>query len=309
MVQPSENPAATNRAETYPAPAALLAAARSCVRRGWHVFPLLPGTKVPSVCGWESKATLDPDMLITWWSRIPFNIGIATGPSGLLVVDLDVPKEGEDPDCSGERELRHLAHEAGHEVPDTFTVLTGRGGFHRYHLVPQRQELRNSAGRLAPHIDTRAAGGYVLAPGSAVNGNPYVVLDRRPPVPLPAWLSERLRPAPLPVNQPTAIRLRPGVVSRRQAAYLRSAIAREVRRVEEAPCGQRNRALFVAAIALGQLVAGGAVSDAYVREVLDQAAAVHVGRDGFTAAEAHRTITSGLRVGARRPRSLPGAAA
>ena len=88
--------------------AALLNAALWCAARGWHVFPLRPGDKRPAFpdhkaedctgtdlrCrgghqGWEPRATTDPGRIGRAWARTPYNIGIACGPSGLLVIDLD----------------------------------------------------------------------------------------------------------------------------------------------------------------------------------------------------------------------------
>jgi hypothetical protein len=41
---------------------------------------------------WESQATTDPDQIYRWWLDGPYNIGVATGPSQLVVVDCDVPR-------------------------------------------------------------------------------------------------------------------------------------------------------------------------------------------------------------------------
>ena len=63
---------------------------------GWHVFPLAPMTKrQPAVKDWENRATTDPDRIRRCWAADRWNIGIATGPSGLVVVDLDMPKDGD----------------------------------------------------------------------------------------------------------------------------------------------------------------------------------------------------------------------
>jgi hypothetical protein len=86
----------------------LLTAALAAAAQGFHVFPLRPGTKRPALhgekscprtgpCrdghrGWEQRATTDLGRIRQCWSAAPFNIGIATGPSGLVVVDLDTPK-------------------------------------------------------------------------------------------------------------------------------------------------------------------------------------------------------------------------
>lgn len=69
----------------------LEAAALRATEAGWAVFPIRPRTKIPAVTDWEHTATTDPDQIRRWWAARPWNIGIATGPSGLLVVDLDRP--------------------------------------------------------------------------------------------------------------------------------------------------------------------------------------------------------------------------
>ncbi|HET9653728.1 MAG TPA: hypothetical protein VFP72_00090, partial [Kineosporiaceae bacterium] len=78
----------------------------------------------------------------------------------------------------------------------------------------------------------------------------------------------------------------------------------EASHVARAVAGERNHALFCAAANLGELVAGGALHADEARAVLMAAATVHIGTDGFTATEAHKTITSGLRKGASRPRPI-----
>lgn len=45
--------------------------------------------------GWEQRATTDPDRIRAAWSRAPYDVGPATGPSGLCVIDLDTVKDGE----------------------------------------------------------------------------------------------------------------------------------------------------------------------------------------------------------------------
>ncbi|WP_442941146.1 bifunctional DNA primase/polymerase [Nocardia sp. NBC_00403] len=58
--------------------------------RGFHIFPLHPGSKVPAIKHWEDAATRDLDRIQRWWRRWPAdNIAVACGPSGLHVLDLD----------------------------------------------------------------------------------------------------------------------------------------------------------------------------------------------------------------------------
>ncbi|MFC7612374.1 bifunctional DNA primase/polymerase [Actinokineospora soli] len=221
----------------------------------------------PAVKNWEQRATTDVDRIRRCWSAGPYNVGIATGPAGLVVVDLDTAKPDDDPrpprwDLPGIGEgldvLAVLADRHGQPVPlDTHMVGTPSGGLHLYFTAPPRVRLRCTAGErgngLGWKVDTRAWGGCVAAPGSLVDGSPYTV-HPRPVAPLPAWLATLLTPKPLPAAPAAPIPLRHG--TDRRARYLRNAIAAEVARVEGATKGQRNQALYTAAVALGQLVAG-----------------------------------------------------
>jgi hypothetical protein len=298
--------------------------------RGWHIIPLRQGDKRPAFpnhdatrctgrdprcraagrhVGWEERATTDPDRIRRAWSATPYNIGVATGPSGLVVIDLDTSKPGQDTAPwaaegihDGEDILAALCEQAGQEWPGgTYTVTTGRGGTHLYYQHPTiGPHLRNTqggtTGSLGWLIDTRAHGGYVVAAGSTVSGNPYTVAWPVDPAPLPAWLADRLTPKPLPPQQPVTVELGTG----RHAAYVRAAIARQIEQVTTAPEGTRNRALYLSALALGQLVAGGALSEQDVTGVLTRAAV----DSGLWQREARRTIASGLRAGVARPRSV-----
>jgi hypothetical protein len=195
-----------------------------------------------------------------------------------------------------------LAEQAGTAVDwDTYTVTTPRGGTHLYYQHPAGEPLlRNTSGDhgngLGWLIDTRAHGGYVVAAGSTINGRPYTVAHHADPTPLSAWLAERLTPKPLPPQQPVVVDLGAG----RRAAYLQAAIRGQVGAVTRAGNGGRNAALYASAVALGQLVAGGALTEQDVTGLLTQAAL----SAGLRPAETAHTIASGLRAGAHRPRSV-----
>lgn len=191
--------------------------------------------------------------------------------------------------------------EAGQIPPlDTFTVTTPSGGTHLYFTAPDGVELRNTQGErgngLGWGIDIRANGGYVVAPARSGGA----AATPRAPAVLPAWLAERLRPAALPPQQPTTIATGHG----RRARYLDTAIQAEVARVRTAVGGERNFTLYCAATALGQLVAGGELDDQEVTATLLDAARDHVAADAYGWNQAHKTIASGLRAGAARPRKV-----
>lgn len=286
----------------------LQSAALTAAQRGWRVFPVTPGGKQPAIKAWEDRARLDPDAIRACWTDdATWNVGIATGPSGLVVVDLDVPKPGEAaaPEpwnqlgiTSGADVLAAIADRARQPWPHTHTVHTPSGGRHLYFTVPANTRLRNSQGKLGWKIDTRATGGYVLAAGSLIGGKPYVVIDDREPVELPHWIAT-------PLTTPAApARPAPPIPSgRRQSGYLTAAINGEVERIRTAPRGQHNYALYLASVALGQLVAGRALDHADAHTALRAAAEYHVASDcGCTGREVENTIASGLRAGAKRPR-------
>lgn len=306
----------------------LMAAALDAAARGWHVFPLRPNSKRPAghgadVCPgtgrcagghrtWEQRATTDPEKIRAAWSRTPYGIGIATGPSGQCVIDLDTAKPGEQIPprwaetgaTSGEDVLAVLAEEAGQEMPgDTLTVRTPSGGLHLYYSVPGDVTLRSSAGErgsgLGWKVDTRAWGGYVVGPGTVTAAGRYELLADVPVAPLPGWLVEKLTPPPLPA--PPAMPVRPA--GDRRGRYLQAAITTEAGKVAAAS-ENRNATLYGAAVALGQLVAGNALGEDEVRAALLTAAGRHIGTRQFTRREAEATITSGLRAGRNRPRKV-----
>jgi hypothetical protein len=303
----------------------LLTTALNLAEHGWHVFPLKPGSKVPALhgrrgcpntgacqaghVGWEQRATTDPDRIRSAWSAAPFNIGVATGPSGLVVIDLDTVKPGDVPPADwrmpgvqdGQDVLAVLADQAGEPVPaDTLTVATPSGGLHLYYQAPDGAELRNTAGTLGWKVDTRAHGGYVVAPGSIVDGQRYRVVVDVPAAPLPAWLATLLRPAPIPAALDRPVRVATG----RRTRYVAAAVRLECAKVHTAPDGQRNATLFAAAVALGQLVAGGALSEQDHERELLTAAGRHIAVGAFSEGQARATIRSGLDKGRNQPRQV-----
>jgi bifunctional DNA primase/polymerase-like protein len=282
----------------------LMTAALGLIERGFFVFPLRPGDRrpLPNFKHWEQRATRDPDRVYQWWSNAPYNIGLATGPSQLLVVDCDTP-QGEIPPPrwatarGGLDVLKQLAAEAGTGFPRTMAVQTPSGGRHFYFQAPKDQSLGNSAGRVGWHIDTRGIGGYVVGPGSVCSGRSYVVVDPAPIAPLPTLITELLlprRPSRPPVASPERI----------TSHYLRAILKGEVERVRSARTGGRNDALNTAAFIMGQLVGSGEITEEHAWSLLRGAGQAHVGVEDFTENELERTTKSGLSAGMRRPRPI-----
>ncbi|MFD9691050.1 bifunctional DNA primase/polymerase [Kitasatospora sp. NPDC059088] len=288
----------------------LLSAALDATARGHYVFPLIPGTKRPAVKDWEGRATLDPDRVRRCWSTGPYNVGIACGPSGLLVVDLDMPKSPDDlpPEhwardgiTSGHDVFAAVCEQYGQSYPDqTFTAVSPSGSTHLYFAAPPGANLRNTSGDkgrgLGWKIDTRAGGGLVVAVGSTTPKGAYTAVQDVPVASLPVWLLPLLLPAPLPPQRPVTVPLT-GVD--RRTAYLKAAVDRQLATITDAS-DHHNDAIYRSAVALGQFVAGGELTEADVTGwLMDAAARVH-----HAPARAARTITSGLRAGAHRPRTV-----
>lgn len=261
--------------------------------RGFAVFPLRPGAKIPAVAkDWESAASTDAARLRALIRNRTANLGIACGPSGLLVVDLDVAKT---PDaCARDGAEVFAALAGGRWVPPTFTVETPSGGRHLYFRAPTHVRLGNTASRLGPLIDTRAAGGYVVAPGSVIGGRAYRIAHDHPVAALPQWLLAALVPPPA-TRQDTII-----ISNRPSRPYVTAAVAGEVSRVLAAREGTRNDTLNRAAFALGQLVGAGLLERAEAQSHLETA-----GRSsGLADREVRSTVLAGLDAGQDRPRAI-----
>lgn len=276
----------------------LLASALTVAGRGWPVIPLHPGSKRPAghaerVCPGtgrcagghrtpEERATTDLALIEAAWAHRPYNVGIATGPAGLLVIDLD-PAKADEPKGApdGATSLQALCERAGQALPDTYRVRTARGE-HLYFTAPAGVRLKCSVDRLGPHIDTRAWGGYVVAPGSTTPDGTYEVAHDAPVAELPGWLTALLtepdRPAPAPV------RVRDGT----RAA--RVALERECAVIASATDGGRNSTLHRSACKVGRFVAWGDIPRHVVEEAIQGAGE----STGLPPAECRTTIRSAL---------------
>ncbi|MFI2366606.1 bifunctional DNA primase/polymerase [Promicromonospora sp. NPDC019610] len=300
---------------------ALLATALEYAARGWHVFPLIPGGKRPATprhtvtdcdgsdpwcrgghTGWEQRATTDPDRITRAWTVESYGIGIACGPSGLLVIDTDTRKTGDELGhvATGEESLAGIVSTAdGASLPQTWTVATPSGGVHRYYTTEHlTTPLGNTAGRLGDLIDTRGKGGYVVTPPTLTPAGRYEVTADAPAAPLPAWLVQPLSPRPAAPSSVTELR-----PVQHRSAYLRAVLTKEAEHVREATEGGRNHALFAAACCLGELIAGGSLTEPEAAGALLDACAGHIAAGAFTEAEAFATVRSGFRRGAAKPRT------
>lgn len=235
------------------------------------------------------------------------NVGVATGPSGLHVLDLD-PAHGADPPPEwatardGRDVLALVAERAGQSFPaDTYTTRTPSGGLHLYFQAPPLVELRNTVARLGWRVDSRGNGGYVVTAGSLLSNGRYQMVADCPIAPLPAWLVPLLLP-PI-ANHTTDVPIGTGrqepASDLRKDAYLQAIHDS----VAAAVPGTRHNVLIRASYSLGRLAAGGDLDTDEARTCLHTATGRWQGRPSR---KDIRTIEDGLRAGAHRPRRLAG---
>lgn len=183
----------------------MLEIALNCIRRGWYVFPCVPRDKRP-LAGLVPRGFLDAsndeEVIRRWWTAKPdANVGIATGASGLLVVDIDHGLDGR----LGFNDSPESLFE---DTPlPTYAVRTGRRPELGIQLYFQADGSRNSAGWKENGCsgDIRGDGGYVLAAGSIhPSGEPYTVLADHPLRPVPEWVKS-LAPVKAQYDPATAV--------------------------------------------------------------------------------------------------------
>lgn len=138
---------------------------------------------------WQKAPRIRQEKLAETW-KLGWNIAVLTGAaSGVFVWDID----GE----AGTSSMAALVAQHG-PLPQTYAVRTGSGGWHYYFAMPEF-DVRNSQGKVAPGIDIRGTGGFVIAATSANADGPYSDGGRMVPfAPAPDWMLELVRPKPAP---------------------------------------------------------------------------------------------------------------
>ncbi|MEW2161563.1 bifunctional DNA primase/polymerase [Streptomyces sp. NPDC007084] len=277
-----------------------LAHALSAAERGLAVIPLsrtkLPALRSPhrddpepTPCHGECgrfghgvyDASTDPRRIRELFAAAPWatGYGIACGldPHHLIGIDLDTKCGTDSSTALRELALRHLF-----TIPETVVVVTPSGGRHLWLSGPPDVVVPNSASRLAPGIDIRGAGGYLVGPGSRTEHGVYGTAPgtaRLAPAPCPRELLDLLLPPPRRQHTtPTS--------TGQQGQVL-------VQFVLAAHEGQRNTRLFWAACRAYENGIGPQLVTPLVRAAV---------RTGLTEREARSTIASAARMTAPAPR-------
>lgn len=202
---------------------------------GYPVFPCAPGRKTPLTKRGNRDATTDAAQIEQWWLQRPnANIGIAT--HGLVVIDVDAGSIWlvDEPDRSADLEAAPLSQ-------------TANGGRQHIFRQPHERLWRNTAGRLAEKVDTRADGGYIVVPPSMLSGGRVyrwadgLKLDV-PPAELsepPQWLIEQLDELATPRSKAKPAR----ATSPRTSSPTAARVASGSPGANAIPSGQRNATL------------------------------------------------------------------
>ena len=267
--------------------------------RDFKVLPLsiskLPAIKSPHEKGHGCKgecgllghgvhdASSDPNRIREMFRAAPYacGYGIACGvsPHYLIGLDLDI-KNG----MNGVTELRRLAAEHGFTIPRTVAVRTP-GGWHTWWTGPADVKVPNRARYVAPGIDTRGSGGYLVGPGSRGKKGLYRLTtdpDDLTVAPMPAAL---LRLVTADKEQPRRERpfrtpIGPGAGG--------TVLVGLVRVVLDAREGQRNDKLYWAAARAYEHTAAGRLDEGAAERALIRAAV----ETGLPESEARSTVAS-----------------
>lgn len=198
------------------------------------VFPCLPDKRPACQRGFKDAVKGDAAAVVDLWRKHPGQlIGVPTGAvSGFDVLDID-PRHGGD----------EWLTEAIDRLPSTRWHHTRSGGVHL--LFRHVGGLKNTAGKVAPGVDTRGDGGYVIwwpSSGCEVK-NPTAL------APWPGWLIKMVMPPKVKRQFP------PPLPATRIEADARAMIMinRAYARVRDAKPGQRHYELRAAAATLGGL--------------------------------------------------------
>ena len=202
----------------------LLSIALALAESGVPVFPCL-ASKAPACPTGFKAATDDPEAVRKLWHQHPGPLlGVPTGAvSGFDVLDIDPRHEGD---------LWLEAVRA--RLPATRTHATRSGGYHL--LFRHHAGMKCSANHVAPGVDVRSGGGYVIWWPAA--GLP--VVDDGQVAEWPPWLLALALPqAPAPLPERPTINL----TGTRGERYALGALRNASDRVATAPAGSRNQTL------------------------------------------------------------------
>ena len=263
-----------------------------------YVFPCFRN-KTPAIAGGFYAASNDPQLINRWRWQYPLT-GAPTGPVNDFDV-LDIDRGGED---------WLMNYECSHGPLSTRIVGTQSGGLHIY--FQHHAGMKCSAGLLAPNVDIRSTGGYVILWDRAG----CQVLSNAPIGPWPSKMLELLHEATEARQRPAGYPLRgtqmvwqPSQADHEVPRELYFKVCRSMApnsplRYKRRVLGLlnvlvrktdgRNHALNTIGFAFRELIGAGVITRTNVESLLIDASTLngYIGKRARDAAE--RTIRSGL---------------
>lgn len=272
---------------------------------GFPVFPCREDgdrAKAPYTGSGFKEATTNSDQIKQWWAKWPHAlIGVPMGAaSGLWCLDIDRPKKQGDKD--GLDSLQALLDKHG-ALPNTASQTSASGGKHYFFEYDQKCTFSNRAGTIAPKIDIRGQGGYVIiAPSVIPNVGKYTagkpikeyIADLKNPAEAPEWLVELAQGRK---EAPQAQKTKAQPQKNGGTPYGLKALAEEVDSIETACEGERNDTLNTVGFRIGQLIGSGQLERQHAFDELI-AATAHWGE----ARKSADTLGRALDAGALEPR-------
>lgn len=264
---------------------------------GYAVFPCDPARPGEPCHGvlWRRAATTDPVSVRRLWAQHPEGEpAIACGESGIVAIDIDEGlKKG--------RERHGAAGWAALNAPDATIAYPTRNGLGRHLLYAESRSIVgiDSTGKVAPDVDVRGLGGYVVC-----HHPELVTAGPRDLAPVPAAVAGRMRRSvtrdapdgvgaaerstPIPFEPP-----RRYFTQEQATEYVRT---EAIEPLKAATVGERNHRLNASAMTFGHFVP----VFWSVEQVTEGLAAI-AEEIGLIPSEIGGTIRSGLRAGMREP--------
>jgi hypothetical protein len=254
-----------------------LDAALLLASQGYPVFPC-GRNKRPALRNGHGfhDATTEPDAIRRMFGMAGELVGAPTGAvTGFDVLDLDYRNGASEWETAN-----------AHRLPETRIHRTQSGG--RHYLFAHAPGVRNTAGKIAPGIDVRGDGGYVVLPPS----DGYSIEADAEIAEWPDWLLADVLAQPIaPKANGHATSIE--ISSKRIDGFVRSICDR----VRAAPEGGKHFALRNAALSMGGIMAAAGLTEATATETLIHALPGTV-KDWNNAT---KTIAWGIKFGSARP--------
>jgi hypothetical protein len=266
--------------------------AEAAIALGMPVFPCNSNKQPVSAHGFKD-ASDDPETIKRMFANASAAlIGVPTGAdTGFFVLDVDV---------KANRQGGDWLNANSHRMVQSRTIHTGSGGLHIYFRHPGGR-IKNSNDKIAPGIDIRGDGGYVIVPPSPG----YSIADDAPMADAPDWLLNTLTEQPEPVRpnpQPSPHH------SSGNTPYGMAALEAECNAIRSAYFGSQETTLNAACLKIGSLAAAGELESGYALSALLAAArsmANEPGKPRWGYAEVDRKVRRAFSDGERQPRDVP----